>query len=89
MNMSDKVLCEHIFVFNKEDNGGEALILKTEFFDNGDGGKEGIYTNQKLILSSYCNSASFDLHGVALTPEILRQLADELEQAKNKLHCKE
>ncbi len=79
----DKKLGTHSFVFNKDDNGGEQLILTTDFFDNGD--VDGIYSIQKLTLNSYGNSASFDLVGASFTPELLRQLADELEQIKNKI----
>jgi hypothetical protein len=82
--MSDKLLHRHVFCFNEEDNGGESLTLKTEFYDNGDaaaGLPAGIYTNQELSLMSYGNSASFNLSGAAFTPELLRQLANELESA--------
>lgn len=66
----------HNFVFNPKDNGGESLSLLTKFIDNGDGE---IYTNQELSLQSYCNSASFTLIGVQITPDLLRKLANELE----------
>ena len=89
---TDKSLGKHVFVFNIKDNGGESLSLSTEHFWNGDGKKDcsdagrtpdyGIYTNQELTLQSYCNSASFELVGVQITPEILRQLANELDQAR-------
>ena len=80
-----KFLKRHVFLFNKEDNGGESLILTTDFFDNGDaaaGLPDGIYTNQELALQSYGNSASFNLCGAALTPALLRQLANELDKAE-------
>ena len=71
-------------VFNPKDNGGESLCLVTEFFDNGDKEADGksIFTNQRLILNSYYNSSEFRLGGAAITPENLRQLANELESAK-------
>ena len=62
----DKKIHSFNFVFNKEDNGGESLMLSTDFFDNGDNiTKEcdGIYFNQKLKLCSYSNSASFNFFG--------------------------
>lgn len=65
----------HVFNFNPKGNSGEALTIKTEFFDNGDD----IYTNQEIILQSYCNSASINLYGVQLTPVKLRTLAEELQ----------
>jgi hypothetical protein len=80
----DKTLGKHTFAFNPNDNGGEALVLTTEFVDNGDREKDGssIFLNQELTLHSYCNSASFNLSGAALTPDNLRKLANELESAK-------
>lgn len=80
----DNILGNHRFTFNKHDNGGEHLILKTTFIDNGDK-ENNIYTNQELVLCSYCNEASFKLIGIQLTPELLRKLADELEAEKRKL----
>ena len=64
--------------------GGESLFLETEFIKNGDpiDEKNGIFINQTLTLQSYCNSASFFLTSAALTPKMLRELADELEQAR-------
>ena len=76
--MPEKILGKLNFVFNKRDNGGEALMLTTTFVDNGDP-EPGIYTNQQLTLNSYCNSASFNLSGASITPKILRELANELE----------
>ena len=81
--MLNEVLHTHVFVFNKEDNSGESLSLTTKFFSNGDPG--GIYTIQELVLQSYCNRATFGLHGATITPEELRKLANELESAKTKL----
>lgn len=84
----EKCLRSHSFVFNEEDNGGESLVLTTEFYDNGDyahGLNQGIFINQELTLNSYCNNATFNLVGVTLNPTILRQLADELEKAENEV----
>ena len=60
----------HFFEFNPDSNGGESLTLSSEYTD-GD-------WQQELTLCSYFNSASFHLSN-ALTPENLRQLANELE----------
>lgn len=80
------VLDRHIFVFNPQDNGGESLVLKTEFIANGDEGADDFYfTNHKLTLQSYCNEASFSLLSFAITPEKLRKLADELEAVENRV----
>jgi hypothetical protein len=82
---------KHVFVFNKRDNGGESLSLETKYIPNGDRG--GFFTNQTLVLNSYCNSASFELIGAQLSPKLLRQLADQLEKqeviAKEKLSLQE
>lgn len=81
--MQDEKFGEHIFRFNKSDNGGESLSLTTRFYDNGDGHKglsPGLYYTQELTLNSYNNSATFHLHGAILTPEVLRSLADELDK---------
>jgi hypothetical protein len=83
----DKLLDRHTFVFNEHDSGGESLSITTEFYANGDPitEKEGVYTNQTLSLQSYCNSASFNLMGANITPDLLRQLANELESVRNKI----
>lgn len=79
----ERRLNTHIFVFNKRDNGGEQLCLKTTFFHNGDKTLPGCcFTNQEIELMSYCNAASIKLVGCQITPEILRKLADELEVAR-------
>jgi hypothetical protein len=90
--MSDRKLGQHTFIFNPSGNGGEALSLRTEFYDNGDS-KAGlppetcIYWNQELTLQSYCNSASFNLCGISINPEALRKLANELERKQNLLEA--
>ena len=83
----DKILTEHYFVFNEEDNSGESLSLTTKFIRNGDPitDKEGVCLNQELTLQSYCNAATFQLSGALFTSENLRKLANELEQERNKL----
>jgi hypothetical protein len=78
--MPDIKLTTHRFVFNEQNNSGEGLSLRTDFYHNGDPG--GIYTNQTLKLQSYCNSAQFELVGASITPELLRKLADQLELAR-------
>tara|TARA_B100000941_G_C28263956_1_gene427997 strand:+ start:334 stop:654 length:321 start_codon:yes stop_codon:yes gene_type:complete len=83
--MSDRKLGQHTFVFNKKDNGGEHLSLHTTFYDNGDSKiglppEQCIYTVQELTLQSYCNSVVLNLHGASITPQILRDLANELDE---------
>lgn len=78
--MTDEVVGTHVFNFQPGDNGGEALILVTKMLSNGDP-SPAMYLNQQLTLQSYCNSASFELVGTPLMPEVLRKLANELESA--------
>ena len=66
------------FVVNPHDNGGEQIIITTEFHDNGDR-KDNIYMQQEITMQSYCNSASISLFGAILSPERLRKMADEIE----------
>lgn len=85
--MSEALLDTHMFVFNPEANGGESITLTTRFYSNGDKitDKEGIFINQELKLNSYSNRATIELYGVIITPETLRQLANQLESVENKL----
>jgi hypothetical protein len=81
MIMKDRTAARHVFNFNSRDNGGESLLLTTEFISNGDPGE--YYLQQKLTLNSYCNCASIELLGATLNPDNLRQLANELEKTRN------
>jgi hypothetical protein len=80
--MSDKFFHQHSFNFAPKEPGGESLCLFTHFYDNGDRTPVGIYTNQKIVLNSYSSSASINLCGFQITPDVLRKLADELEEAR-------
>lgn len=82
--MSNKILA-HRFTFNKNDHSDEQLHLITEFFNNGDGE---IFGNQELKLQSCCNHTSFCLFSFQLTPEVLRELANELDKARNEASFK-
>lgn len=85
MSKNEKTfVSSHCFCFNPEDNGGESLLLDTEFHDNGDD-KDNIYLQQTITLNSYCNNVSINLSGAQITPEKLRQLANELERERNKI----
>lgn len=81
--MEDPVILEHTYNLSPRANGGESLRLKTKFFWNQEN-SEGIYWNQDLILQSYSNSSTLNLIGTILTPKLLRQLADALEEAQDK-----
>ena len=47
-----------------------------------DNGKHGIFSTHQIFLQSYYNEASMSVEGI--TPEKLRQLADELEEANKR-----
>jgi len=77
--MQEKLLHTEKFVISPKESGGEALIFITEYYDNGD--KE-IFTNQRIVLHSYCNNATINLYGIQITSDILRELANKLDEAK-------
>jgi len=79
-----KKLDTHTFTLNKNANGGEQVFIITTYYDNGDGIPDGIYTQHEICLNSYGNTASIYL-GCQITPELLRQLANELDVARNNL----
>lgn len=72
--MRQKLVEVHVFCFNPHQNGGESFIL-SKIIDDGD---DEPLLEQQLILNSYGNSTTLNIPN--LTPQILRQLADELEQ---------
>jgi cell division protein ZapA (FtsZ GTPase activity inhibitor) len=69
----------HKFTFILSPGDDNTLSLTTEYFDNGDGVPDGIYTNQRLTMQSYGNTASFLLCGTSISSEQLRKLANELD----------
>lgn len=71
----------HTFCFNPRSNGGEQVTLTTKFIDHGKGDWS---IEQKLEMMSYCNAASFTLVGAGLTPDNLRDLANQLDEFINK-----
>lgn len=82
--MSKKLIDSHIMICNPDCNGGENLVIKTNFYDNGDE-ENNIFINQEITLHSYGNSCSFNLCGSPLTVEVLRELANKIEAKLNKL----
>jgi hypothetical protein len=78
----DKKLGKFYYNLNPQDNGGETISLTVEFFSNGDSGKDGVYTNSRLQLNSYGNSAQIDICGAAITSQLLRKIADKLAIAE-------
>lgn len=83
--MQNDLLYRSVFHANPRDNGGEALTIVTEFFDNGDPSQDGIYSNQKIELMSYGNCACFNLFGpgTAFDPDNIRNLANEIDKGFN------
>lgn len=75
----DTLLDTHKFTFILSPGDDNTLSLTTEYFDNGDGVPDGIYTNQRLTMQSYGNTASFLLCGTSVSSEQLRKLANELD----------
>jgi len=78
--VENKPILREVFRFNHDENGGEALILTTEYFVN----DTIIEMRQELSLQSYGRSASINLGINELTPYLLRVLADHLENGKRK-----
>lgn len=66
----------HTFDVNPYGPGGESLVITTKLRASHDGVE---IEDQSITLCSYFNSATFNLATNALTPTVLRQLADELE----------
>lgn len=83
----DTELARFSFNVDKTAKSCESLILTTKYIANGDPITEssGVYINQTLTLHSYYNSVSFNLYGITITPEVLRELANKLESARNSL----
>lgn len=73
----DKKIDKIMQTINSNDNGGEQIVLITEFFDNGDRPAQ-IFTNQQIILQSYGNSASINLCSAQLNSNVLFRLAKEM-----------
>ena len=73
----------HISPLNPADNSGESLILVTNYHYSGL--KEKYFVNQELRLESYGTQASIKLGKIHITPRLLRRLADQMEQAEEKL----
>lgn len=85
-----ELLKRHTFCLNPHDNGGESLLITTEFLSNGDNitEKDGVFGTQSISMHSYCNSAQINLGSMLLNPKTLRELANQLESERNKLNNK-
>lgn len=90
--MKDNNMCEtkkmgKVYkILNPEDNGGETVAITIEIFDNGDHDAAGIYALSRIDLQSYGNGASMSLPNI--TPEFLRELANELDAEIIKVKAK-
>lgn len=75
-NDLDKDSCT--FVINPGENGGEKVFLTTTILK----GKYSLepWLEQEITMNSYCNSATFTFCGAVLTPDILRKMADQIEE---------
>ncbi len=78
MKANVKAIHTHAFCFNPEVNGGESITFTTQFVPNDH--KDDIDLYQKITLMSGGNEAS--IHVSHITPNKLRQLASEIEEAQ-------
>ena len=74
-------LDKHIFNFGNKNSGGE-IMLTSEIYDNGDKDENSIYLIQNLTLHSCGDSATLNIS--CFTPDILRKLANELDERISK-----
>lgn len=65
------------YEIGKSANSGESLFLITHYKINEEGN---VFLSQELTLQSYMNSASFNLYGSVFTPEVLRDIANKIEE---------
>ena len=73
-------------VINPEDNGGESVTLSVDVYDNGDGLKEGMFTNTKIENECYgVSSAAIKLWGVGFESlsEAVQKISSKLEEMKS------
>jgi hypothetical protein len=78
--MNKNVLYNTRCKINSDFNDGEALYIETNYVDNEDPNDDDVILNQKVVLHSYTNEASFSLYGAVLTPNKLRELANVIER---------
>lgn len=78
MSVDNQLFKTFVHTVNPKDNGGEHITITTNVYKNEDGSK---YTDHVIGLESYCNSVSLNLCGAQITPQFLRKMAEDLEQA--------
>ncbi len=76
----------HSFTVNPYDNGGEQFTINTTIRKHG--GDDNAYMTHQFVLQSYGSNAIIHI-GAQITPSMLRQWADELDEilAKIKGDC--
>lgn len=75
--MATKVIERHTFVFNPDDNGGEAFYLVTEINQDKKYPQDK-FCNQSIVQGCYGRESTITMP-MTLTPARLRELANELE----------
>lgn len=75
--MVTKVIDRHTFVFNTEDNGGEAFYLMTEI-NQDEKYPQDKFCNQRIVQCCYGRESTITMP-MTLTPARLRELANQLE----------
>ena len=75
--MATKIIDRHTFVFNSEDNGGEAFYLVTEI-NQDERHPEDKFCNQRIVQGCYGRESTISMP-MTLTPGRLRELANQLE----------
>jgi hypothetical protein len=68
---------KHIFEIGPHVNGGENITIVSQIED-------GNIVEQTIEIMAYGNSAQLNLSRNILTPDILRELANQLEKEMNK-----
>lgn len=87
-----KQLGRHCFGFNTKDNGGEAITLTTIIREEeprkSDRPPNTTCIEQEICLNSYCNGAFIKLSQNIISPDTLRQIANELDKKWIEINAK-
>lgn len=83
MNNKPKIISKFSFDLTPSCNGGESFCFIGEIWDDGDNTPpDEVYMISKFVLNSYGNEAI--ISGFLVTPEKLRELANQIEVEMNK-----
>ena len=77
--MSEKLIDKHVMSL------GEELSIETKFFLNDAEHPDGIFWNQRIMLQGQYNDCSINLYADILTPGLLRDLANQLDEKSAKI----